>query len=365
MDSPIRTVGLAPLAALLFGFLPMTHAQEPGPRGRAEQATTADVLDDGGMFSKEAIRQAKAALGRIDRTYKVAVTVETIESLRGQELEEVAIRRAQQIDHKGIFILIARQDHKAEALASPKALREELTRTRLRAIGAAFAAEFRKGDDDAGLLRGIEAAARALGEIRPEVAREAAVAEGGTSGGTSALVLRGQVRLTAAGAKRLIAGAEGKAAELKLRSNISVVDDAGLLLAFGRMDGARPASISTSQTKAISAATFRVATGPVASGGAPNDPLFNLSLQAAASDSGGKITTLLGGLPILVDGQVVGAIGVAGGSGEQDLEVAKAGVAAFVAGLSESSDEARPRPTDSTKEEPKPRAADAVEPMPR
>ncbi len=117
------------------------------------------------------------------------------------------------------------------------------------------------------------------------------------------------------------------------------------------MDGARPASISTSQTKAVSAATFRAATGP--SRAASRDPLFNLSLQAAASDSGGKITALLGGLPIVVDGQVIGAIGVAGGSGEQDLEVAKAGVAAFIAGLGESTDEAKPRPGEAAKEETK------------
>ena len=81
-------------------------------------------------------------------------------------------------------------------------------------------------------------------------------------------------------------------------------------------------------------------------------------MQAAASDSGGKITTLLGGLPIVVDGQVIGAIGVAGGSGEQDLEVAKAGVAAFIAGLGETTDETKPK-SDASK------PVDSSEPMPR
>ena len=329
------------------------------PAAAAAESGRSDVIDDGAMFSDEAIRQARETLGRIDRAFKVAVTVETVESLKGQEMEETALRRAEQLDHKGIFILIARQDRKAAALASPKALREELTPARLHAIRDAFTAEFRKGDTDAGLVKGVQAAERALAAVRPDAAREVAVAEGGTSAGSSALVLRGQVRLTMLGARKAIAGAEAKAAELKLKSNITVVDDAGLLLAFERMDGARPASISTSQTKAVSAATYRVATGPMPAAGGNADPAFNTSLQAAASDSGGQITALPGGLPIVVDGQVIGAIGVAGGSGEQDVEVAKAGVAAFVAGLNEATEEAKPRPAEA-----KP-ATEATESSPR
>jgi len=366
MFAPLRPLVSAALMILLAWPFVVARGQEAGFGLRPSQTSAAsDVIDDAGMFSTEAIRRAKEVLSRIDRTYKVAVTVETVDSLRGQELEEVAIRRAEQLNHKGIFILIARQDRKAEALASPKALRDELTRPRLLAIRDSFTAEFRKGDVNAGLLRGVQAAAAALAAIRPDVARESAVAEGGISAGSSSLVLRGQVRLTMLGARKAIAGAETKATELKLKSNITVVDDGGLLLVFERMDGARPASISTSQTKAISAATFRAPTGPVPSGGKDNDPFLNMSLQAAASDSGGKITMLLGGLPIVVDGQIIGAIGVAGGSGEQDLEVAKAGVAAFVVGLNEVTEEAKSNPTDSPKEETKPRATNAVEPMPR
>ncbi len=87
-------------------------------------------------------------------------------------------------------------------------------------------------------------------------------------------------------------------------------------------------------------------------------------MQAAASDSGGKITSLQGGLPIVVDGQVIGAIGVAGGSGEQDLEVAKAGVAAFVTGLSESTEAAKPEVSEPAKEE-SPARTSETKPMPR
>ena len=306
------------------------------PRATAG-ASASDVLDDGGMFSKEAIRQAKETLGRIDRSYHVAVTVETVESLRGQELEEVAIRRAEQLNHQGIFVLIARQDRKAEALASPKELRDELGRPRLHAIRDAFIAEFKRGDVDAGLRQGLAAAERILAEIRPDAARDAALVEGGSSTTNSPLVVRGQVRLTLLGARKILQGAEAKAVELKLKANLTVVDDAGLLVAFERMDGSRPASISTSQTKAVSAATFRVATGPSPASASQkaNDPFLNYYLEAAAANSGGKITSLPGGVPIVVDGQVIGAIGVAGGSSEQDVEVAQAGVAAFVLGLNQ------------------------------
>jgi glc operon protein GlcG len=56
---------------------------------------------------------------------------------------------------------------------------------------------------------------------------------------------------------------------------------------------------------------------------------LNLSLQNAAQASGGKLTTLRGGIPVQVNGQVIGAIGVGGGSGEQDAEIARAGASAL------------------------------------
>src|SRR5262249_40441952 len=138
------------------------------------------------------------------------------------------------------------------------------------------------------------------------------------------------------GARKALAGTEAKAMEKGWKMNIAVVDDGGHLLAFARMDGARPASAATALTKAITAATFRQATGPLPAGAATPDLLLNLSLQNAALASGGKITTLQGGVPIIVDGQVIGAIGVGGGSGEQDAEAAKAGVDAVLGALKPS-----------------------------
>ncbi len=148
------------------------------------------------------------------------------------------------------------------------------------------------------------------------------------------LVTQNRVQLNLAGAETVLEAAKKKAAAMGLKSNIAVVDDGGHLLAFARMDGARPASAATAMTKAVSAATFRQETGTLPAKGEP-DVLLSLSMQNAAAASGGKITTLKGGVPIVVNGQVIGAVGVGGGTGEQDSEVAKAGIQALLDGLKE------------------------------
>lgn len=140
------------------------------------------------------------------------------------------------------------------------------------------------------------------------------------------LVTRDRMQLNLAGAETVLEATKKKAAALGLKCNIAIVDDGGHMLAFARMDGARPASAATALTKAVSAATFRQETGPLPAKGEP-DVLLSLSIQNA---SGGKITTLKGGVPIVIDGQVVGAVGVGGGTGEQDAEVAKAGIQALL-----------------------------------
>jgi glc operon protein GlcG len=147
----------------------------------------------------------------------------------------------------------------------------------------------------------------------------------------AAVVMRNQTRLNLAGAELALKAAKEKAAKMELKVNIAVVDDGGHLLAFARMDGARPASSYTAITKATSAATLRAATGPQPPGTQDPDILLNLSVQAAATASGGKFTTLFGGVPIVVDGQVIGAVGVGGAKGEQDAEIAKAGAEAVTA----------------------------------
>src|SRR5206468_5138155 len=107
----------------------------------------------------------------------------------------------------------------------------------------------------------------------------------------SPLVTRDRVQLNLAGAEAVLEAAKKKAAAMGLRCNIAVVDDGGHLLSFARMDRARPASVATALTKAVSAATFRQETGTLPAKGEP-DVLLNLSLQNAAAASGGRITTL-------------------------------------------------------------------------
>jgi glc operon protein GlcG len=339
--------------------------------GVARAQATSSVEDNAGMFSDDAIRRARAELTRLERAHGVALTVETISSLRGETIDEVAVRRAERSGHKGIFILIAEKDHKAEALASPRALFEELGKTRLNEIRDAFTAEFRKGKNDDGLSKGIQAAEKVLAVVRPARVTPAptptpaptrggflpSATPEGSSSGTSPLVVRQQVRLTLSGARKAIEGAEAKATKEGWKMNIAVVDDGGHLLAFARMDGARPASVATATTKAVSAATFRQATGPLDGlGGAKEGPdvLLNVSVENA---SAGKITALFGGVPIVVDGQVIGAIGVGGGTGGQDAETAKAGLAAFLEGLQAKPEEPKAKPKEAEAES-KPKEAE-------
>ena len=125
------------------------------------------------------------------------------------------------------------------------------------------------------------------------------------------------LRLTHDGALEVLQAAMQRAAALAVPQCIAVVDDSGNLLAFVRMDGAKFLSIQTAQRKALTAADRRSASGGLEAG---HDLRLGLVTE-------GRLTNLKGGLPIIVSGQVLGAVGVSSGSGEEDLEVAKAGVA--------------------------------------
>ena len=261
--------------------------------------------------------------------------IATVESVGERSIEEVAPGMAMQSGIEGLFILISKKERKIQVLVSHRLLGETMKRRR-DVIRMAFIDGFRHGDFDEGLKLGLDAIDESLllahraGELpgQPGLAPTATSRKAANSG--SPLVLRNQVRLTLSGARVLIAAAQDKANSLKLKVNIAVVDDGGHLIAFERMDGARPASGYTAITKATSAATFRQSSGPIPAGAPLPDPLLNLSLQMAASASGGRITSLYGGVPVVVDGQVIGAIGVGGGTGEQDTQVATAGVTALI-----------------------------------
>ncbi len=120
-------------------------------------------------------------------------------------------------------------------------------------------------------------------------------------------------------ARKAVAAAVADARKQNLPMAISVVDTAGQLVAFERMDNTQTGSVAVSQDKAVSAALFRRPTkvfqDAVAAGGAG---LRILTLRGASA--------IEGGVPLTVDGKIIGAIGVSGGSAEQDGVVAKAGV---------------------------------------
>jgi glc operon protein GlcG len=139
------------------------------------------------------------------------------------------------------------------------------------------------------------------------------------------MIHRHTPRLTLEGARAVLAAAERRAEEIRRPMNIAIVDDGGHLLAFVRMDDAKPASIEIAIAKARAAALRRSATGVRARDGAV-DLAVSLGLAVARPD---QQTPIRGGIPLVVDSQVVGAIGVSAGSEDEDVAVAEAGAAAL------------------------------------
>lgn len=144
-----------------------------------------------------------------------------------------------------------------------------------------------------------------------------------------ATIQRDGIALTLKGAETILAAAVEKAEEMGLKVNITIVDAGGHLVAFKRMDGARPASIYTSMSKAATAALKLGDTGPIGELDTPGTHL-NLSIENTAAMSGGKFTTLFGGVAIVVEDQVIGGIGVGGAKGSEDAEIARAGLEALL-----------------------------------
>lgn len=130
--------------------------------------------------------------------------------------------------------------------------------------------------------------------------------------------------VTLAEAHAMIAAAEKKAAEIKLPMNIAVVDSGGNLVAFGRMKDSITVSIGISQDKAWTAAAFKLPTNVLATLSQPGQSLYGIN-----TTNNGRVVIFGGGFPIKAKDQVIGGIGVSGGSVEQDMEVSQAGLAAF------------------------------------
>jgi uncharacterized protein GlcG (DUF336 family) len=123
-------------------------------------------------------------------------------------------------------------------------------------------------------------------------------------------------------AKKAIAAAEAEAKKNNWSMVIAVLDSGGNLVMLERMDGTQLGSIEAAKDKAYSAVLYRRPTKvfqDLVRQGGPNLRLLRLS----------GASPLEGGIPILVDGKIIGAIGVSGAASEQDAQVAKAGADAL------------------------------------
>ena len=125
-------------------------------------------------------------------------------------------------------------------------------------------------------------------------------------------------------ARRVIEAAERKAQHMDCQSNIAIVDEGGNLVSHVRMDGAWIGSVDISINKAFTSRAFDIATKDLAEHSQSGGQFFGIHVS-----NHGRIMIFAGGIPLKRDGKVVGAIGVSGGSGEQDHAVAEAGAAAF------------------------------------
>ncbi len=128
---------------------------------------------------------------------------------------------------------------------------------------------------------------------------------------------------TLAEARSLTAAAEARAAALGITVATTVVDGGGHLVAFARMDGTQLASTGLAQGKAFTAVAWQ----------RPSQEMFDVS-QPGESGYGlqavdPRYVFAGGGVPLTVDGQVVGAVGISGGTAEQDQECAEAAVASW------------------------------------
>jgi uncharacterized protein GlcG (DUF336 family) len=125
--------------------------------------------------------------------------------------------------------------------------------------------------------------------------------------------------ISLARAQAAISAAMAEADKRGWAMNVAVVDSGGNLVAFGRMDGAQLASIAISEHKARASATFRRPTRFFEDGIQRSDNKYILSLDG--------IIASRGGIPLVDDGKLIGAIGCSGGAGSQDEAACTVGAA--------------------------------------
>jgi len=144
--------------------------------------------------------------------------------------------------------------------------------------------------------------------------------------------MRNSFKLELNEARRMAAAAIEKSEALGVLETVCIVDDGGYPLVLERMDRARITGPQIAWNKAFTAAGHKRSThlfneapnGPAL----PGNEAFGIQLSFE-----GRFTVFVGGFPIFVDGQCVGAIAASGGNGEQDIACCEAGIAAFMASL--------------------------------
>jgi uncharacterized protein GlcG (DUF336 family) len=146
------------------------------------------------------------------------------------------------------------------------------------------------------------------------------------------LLNRSRIALTLEGAKLMMEAAERKACDIGVDMDIAIVDAGTNLLCFHRMDGAKITSIDVAINKAFTSAGSRLPTSQYAGIAGAGGKAFGIHVS-----NRGRFMIFGGGLPIVVDGQTIGAIGCSSGSVEQDTEVAQAGIDALLEALARPS----------------------------
>lgn len=126
--------------------------------------------------------------------------------------------------------------------------------------------------------------------------------------------------ISLAEARAIIDICERKALDIKQPMNIAIVDAGGNLVAHIRMDNAWVGSIDISINKAFTARCFDISTEALGKESQPGKQFYGIH-----NSNHGRIMLFAGGVPLLKNGKVVGALGVSGGTGEQDTTVANAG----------------------------------------
>jgi uncharacterized protein GlcG (DUF336 family) len=125
-------------------------------------------------------------------------------------------------------------------------------------------------------------------------------------------------------AQAVIRAALEKAEEIGQPMNVAVVDNGSNLKAFARMEDAWLGSVDIAIDKAFTSVSFLMPTQDLAEMTQPGQPLYGLE-----ATNNGRVVIFAGGIPLMRDGEVAGAVGVSGGTVDQDQEVAEAGVSAF------------------------------------